>query len=175
MCAATTKASKPLDLTTLKLLSGSHSRRSEGVCLLEAVAWFAGEPHTDQPECVSGVLASYGRAFNDGLPEADRQRLVPYVERLVGTATTDLALERQRAFMAADAGVRIFAPLALRAAGLTAEADNLAGLGEVVDEASAEAAAAAAWSAARSAAAAARSAAAIDEGFALFDRLIALS
>ena len=150
-------ATAAIDLATLKLSSGDHSKRSDGVCLLEAVAWFAGRPHTDHPPCVSGVLGSFGRAFNDAIPDDARQRLIPYIPRLVGTATDDLQLELRRAFLAADAAVRIFAPIALRAAGLTAEADKLAALSEIVDEATAR-------SAAESA---------IDEGFALFDRLIA--
>ena len=207
-----------IDMATLKLRSGGHSKRSDGVCLLEAVAWFAGKPHTDHPPCVSGVLGAFGRAFNDAIPDDARQRLIPYIPQLVGTATDDIALECRRAFMAADAAVRIFASLAFRAAGLGAEADKLAALSEVVDEATARSARSAAWSAesaawsawsaesaesaagsaawsawsaarsaAESAASAAESAAgsaawsawsaarsaAIDQGFALLDRLIA--
>lgn len=144
-----------VDLATVTLTVGDHPDRDSGVCLLEAVAWFAGEPHTDHPSCVSSVLGVFGRAWNDATDDDGRARLVPYIPRLVGTA--DPGQELRRTFLLADAAVRVFAPIALRAAGLKAEADQLAGLGELVDEATARSAA---WSAARSAARSARSSAA---------------
>ena len=45
----------------------------------------AGERFSDQPRCVDPVLAAYMRAFNDRLGHRDRQRLVPYAARAVGT------------------------------------------------------------------------------------------
>lgn len=60
------------DLTTIRLLSGKHARREEGVCALELVAWLAGEEHSDHPACVSPVVAHFVRAWNDHLSDADR-------------------------------------------------------------------------------------------------------
>jgi hypothetical protein len=120
------------------------------MCIMEATAYVAGEPHSDHPACVSPVIAAFARTWNDRTDEVGRDRLIPLIPRLIGTV--DPALEQRRAFVAADAAVRVFAPAALRAAGLTAEADQLAGLGELVDEASA-------WSARSSAESAARSSA----------------
>jgi len=37
----------PLDF---KLAHGSHADWSRGACLMEAVAYVAGEPHSDHPE-----------------------------------------------------------------------------------------------------------------------------
>ncbi|MHB8420661.1 MAG: hypothetical protein ACYDCL_21525, partial [Myxococcales bacterium] len=71
------------------------------------------------------MLAAFGRAWNDATDDAGRAALVPYIPRLVDTA--DPAKEQRRAFILADAAVRVFAPTALRVAGLVAEADNLAG------------------------------------------------
>lgn len=34
-------------LETLTILKGSHTTREQGLCVMEAVAWFAGEPHSD--------------------------------------------------------------------------------------------------------------------------------
>lgn len=64
---------------------GSHIRRTDGVCLLEAVAWFAGEDHTDRPACTCPVLAAFGRTLNDRLLTAERQLLRPLIPQLAGT------------------------------------------------------------------------------------------
>ena len=45
----------------------------------------AGARFSDRPRCVDPVIAAYLRAFNDRLPHRDRQRLMPYAARVVGT------------------------------------------------------------------------------------------
>ena len=40
-----------LGLDGIELKSGSHHARDHGVCVMEAVAWVAGEPHSDHPLC----------------------------------------------------------------------------------------------------------------------------
>ena len=45
----------------------------------------AGERFSDRPRCVDPVIAAFMRAFNDRLSHRDRQRLVPYASRAVGT------------------------------------------------------------------------------------------
>ena len=45
----------------------------------------AGERFSDRPRCVDPVIAAYLRSFNDRLGHRDRQRLVPYAARVVGT------------------------------------------------------------------------------------------
>jgi hypothetical protein len=148
-----------LDLDTLVLRSGTHTSSSDGVSLMEAVSALAGEPWSNSPSCTSPVIAAYARSLNDWLPDDARQRLKAYIPRLVGTAEPDLEL--RRAFACADAAVRVFAPLALAAAGLVEEAAKLGALAPV-DRESAEsaraAAAEAAWSAAESMRSAAESA-----------------
>ena len=141
-----------LDLDTLVLRSGTHTSPSDGVSLMEAVSDFAGEPWSNSPSGTSPVIAAYARSLNDWLPDDERQRLKAYIPRLVGTAEPDLEL--RRAFACADAAVRVFAPLALKAAGLVEEAARL-GVIAPVDRESAESA----RSAAESAESAARSAA----------------
>ena len=54
--------SAPFDLDTITLDSGSHDRRTDGVCVMEAVAWWAGEDHSDRPECVSPVIGAFLRS-----------------------------------------------------------------------------------------------------------------
>lgn len=147
-------------ITTLD--HGAHRHFEDGVCAMEAVAFIAGEKHSDHPACASPVIGAFMRAWNDGLPQEDRDALIlPLIPHLVGTRGSR-ALENRRATMAADWLVRVHTPAWLRLAGLTTQADALAGLPEITDFANTpslrgplEAArkdAAAAWAAARAAA-----------------------
>ena len=157
------------DLPTITLAHGSHGSPDDGMCLLEAAAYLAGEPHSDHPQCVCPVLAAFGRSWNDSLDDEARNRLLkPFLPRLLNTRSTPDVQDR-RAFMAADWAVRTYAPAWLRLAGLDEHADNLAELREldsvqafrdaqaVIQPARKVAAAAwaAAWAAARAAAGAA--------------------
>jgi len=47
---------------TMELLKGSHDD-GNGKCGLEAVAWLAGEEHSDHPACVSPVLGDFCRCW----------------------------------------------------------------------------------------------------------------
>ena len=97
-----------------KLYRGSHSPDGH-MCLMEAVAYVAGEDWTDSPECTSPVLAAYGRVLNDEMNDDERQRLIPYITRLIGTRAS-LEVDLRRAFVLADAAVRVLVPMALRGA-----------------------------------------------------------
>jgi hypothetical protein len=70
---------------TIVLGYGAHASYEEGMCLMEAVSYVAGEDFTDRPECVSPVLAEFGRTLNDGLPYDARQRLTSLIPKLIGT------------------------------------------------------------------------------------------
>jgi hypothetical protein len=74
---------------TIVLERGSHTTPDEGMCLLEAVAFIAGEDFSDNPECVSPVLAELGRALNDLLPDKPRQQLIPLIPKLIGTVNPE--------------------------------------------------------------------------------------
>lgn len=132
-----------LDLNTLVLKAGSHPNRRSGVCVMEAVAWLAGEPHSDRPECASPVVAAFLRHLNDQMPPVVRQQLKPLIPRIAVSRASD-AVERQRAYVAADYAVREAAPWALEAAGLYAEAASLRVCAPVVDAVTARVARAAA-------------------------------
>jgi hypothetical protein len=158
------------ELDALTLLKGSHGENSDyQMCVMEAVAYVAGEPWSDHPECACPVLTSFMVPWNDQLGDADRQRLKPYIPRLVGTRSTS-EVEQRRSWMACDWLVRTFTPAWLRLAGLNEDAAALEALpeltaSELVDAAlptikKAQKSAAAAGAAARDAArAAARDAA----------------
>src|SRR5690349_401373 len=120
-------------LIDFTLKYGMHSPNDEQQwCLLEAVAWVAGEPWSDHPQCVDPVLASFGRGWNDSLrTDEERTRLLtPFIPRLVGTRSTDDVQDR-RAFMAADWAVRVYTPAWLRLAGLDERANALSMLNEL--------------------------------------------
>jgi len=127
-----------LNLDTLKLAVGKHSNRTQGVCLLEATAWFAGERNTDHPECVSAFLGAYGRALNDRLSDENRQKLVPFIPRLVGTAND--GKDEIRQWIASDWAIRVATPRYLDAANMPEEAAVLRALAPIVDRATADAA-----------------------------------
>jgi hypothetical protein len=116
----------------LRLDKGSHEPPNGefAVCLLEAVSYVAGERWTDHPECVCPVLAAFGRSWNDSLNDEDRQMLVPYIPRLVGTRSTP-QVEEARAWMATEWLVRECAPTWLRLAGLEDHAHALEHLAAV--------------------------------------------
>jgi len=97
-----------IDLGTLTLAHGDHEDRSNGLCLMEAVAWWAGEDHTDHPACVSPVLGQFGRNLNDLLPDARRQELRQFIPQLAGTAGD--GLDERRGYLALDWLVRTYLP-----------------------------------------------------------------
>jgi hypothetical protein len=157
------------------LAEGQHDRPEDGMCAMEWAAYVAGEPHTDQPVCVSPVLRSFCISLNDAWDDDMRQRLRPYLARCIGTAGD--GMDRERGFLALDWQIRTYLPAWFRLAGLTEDADRVAALAPIVDLASAKAAAplvrasrdkaAAAWDAAK--AAAARDAAGAAAGAAAWD------
>ena len=119
------------DFGRLRLEGGSHQSPDEGVCLMEAVAWLACEPHTDHPDCTCPVLGAFGRGLNDCLDVERRQRLKPFIPALVGTASDGHA--EARGFMAMDWIVCTYTPAWLRLARLDTEADGLRSLPEITD------------------------------------------
>jgi hypothetical protein len=124
------------DLSTITLAKGSHETRDAGMCLLEAVAWWAEETHGDHPACVSPVLGGFGRNLNDLLPQDKRQQLVPLIPLLPGTA--DDGLDEQRGFLALDWLIRTYTPAWLDLAGLGAEAAALRDFRRIADLAAAQ-------------------------------------
>ena len=142
------------------LRSGSHPEPKRvtsktGMCILEAVAYVAGETWGDHPECACPVIGAFLRNWNDNLPDdAARTRLLaPLVPRLVGSRATP-AIELMRSYLALDWLVRVQTPAWLELAGLKEHADLCRQLGELHDEASCKLATETVRGAQRSAAAA---------------------
>jgi hypothetical protein len=141
------------DVNTIELAAGRHEPGSGQASFLEAVSYFAGEAWSDHPECVSPLIAIFGRAWNDALPDVDRTQLLrPYIRRVVGTrCAVDLSqigilaayagdgemkdvpcmpADCARAWMCADWLIRTYTPAWLRLAGR--DTATLEGLPELV-------------------------------------------
>jgi hypothetical protein len=105
--SANTLHDKLEQITTLA--RGKHDE-GEAMCAMEAVAWLAGEPWSDAPQCASPVIAQFMRSWNDALPDVGRTRLlVPLLPDVIGTRTT-YADDETRAWMATDWLVRVNTP-----------------------------------------------------------------
>ena len=111
---------------------GTHATPADGHCAMEWVSHLAGEPHGDEPACVSPVLRALCIALNDGLADEPRQRLRPYLTRTIGTAGD--GLDGARAWLAMDWLVRTYTPAWLALAGLTEPATQLEALPAVIGD-----------------------------------------
>jgi len=159
-----------MDLTLIRFGTGKHDATDaptgdRDLCIMEAVAYIAGEPWSDAPACASPVVSAFLREWNDTLSDEDRDRLLPaavWVPRLVDSLA-DNATEERRAYLALDWMIRVQTPAWLDLTpSLAPHAAALRALPEIVDLTTAENAVAvvnAAEAAARAARYAAQSAA----------------
>ena len=107
-----------LDLDTLTLSRSNHESRDEGMCFMEAVAWLAGEEHSDQPDCACPVIRQYMIPVNDGMPDSLRAGLlVPLLSPMVGSRRDVGDTMYRRAVHVAKATVARVVPVALSSAG----------------------------------------------------------
>lgn len=108
-----------------RLQKGSHEFPGPdgGTCINEAALVAAGFEYrainsaANMPECFCHVISQYTLSLNDSLPDDQRQKLIPYVLRLVGTADSP-DVENERAKYLAMQAATVFAAQALDAAGL---------------------------------------------------------
>jgi hypothetical protein len=117
--------------TDYTLAYGTHSTPHEGRCAMEWVSYLAGEPHSDEPACVSPVLRAYCITLNDSLEDGPRQFLRPYLARTIGTASD--RFDEARSWMAMDWLIRTYVPAWLELAEQSAPAGQLAMLPAVMD------------------------------------------
>jgi hypothetical protein len=90
---------------------GAHSDPSRGVCLMEATALLAGEPHTDRPATVHPALAALARVVNDAVSDAARPTLLPLAPRMIGTAAADPALSGDLVALCSRAALAVALPI----------------------------------------------------------------
>jgi len=132
-----------LDLTAVRFGKGGHPavRYPSGdrdMCIMEAVAFMADEPWSDQPACACPVISGLLRVWNDSLSSEDRDRLLPadkWVPRLIGSRR-GTPTEQRRSYLALDWLVRTYLPAWLDLTPAFADhAAALRGLPEIVDPA----------------------------------------
>jgi hypothetical protein len=122
---------QPEQYKDIVLLGGGHAFRPQGLCLMEAVALLAGEPHTDYPQCASRVLGALGRGLNDSLDHEPRQALRRFIPAIIGTVHD--GKDPVRSLRAADWLVREWLPRWLESPSCLDSADRLRGLDPVTD------------------------------------------
>ena len=106
---------------------------------MEAVAYVAGEPHSDHPACTSPVLTTVAIRLNDLWTDDERQLLARLIPRLVGTRTTH-EHDVRRAYVMVDGTIREVVPLWIEAIGWRDLAARIRDLAPIVDVETARAA-----------------------------------
>ena len=98
-------------LDTLVLKRSSHAEAEKEFCVMEAVAYVAGEPWSDAPQCACPVITSFMVNWNDSLPnDEERTRLLkPLIPKIVGTRSTP-EVQFARSMMCMDWLCREFVP-----------------------------------------------------------------
>jgi hypothetical protein len=104
---------------------------------MEAVAYIAGESHSDTPKCVCPVIGAAARRINDWMTQAERDEfLAPILFDFAGTVGTREDKVR-RGYIAADFAVRVFAPMRMRARKHVKLAELMEAIPPITDKASA--------------------------------------
>ena len=89
----------------ITLLKGSHAdtgTTGQG-CFMNVIAYLNGEPQiTDQSPCVCPVVRPIAIWLNDYMRANERQQLLPFIMRAMGSATTDKGELVRRAWLAVD-------------------------------------------------------------------------
>lgn len=118
-----------LDVTRLEevkkegLTKGRHNVMGD-FCIMEAVAYVTHDVHTDHPVAVCSVIAAFARTFNDAIDYDSRQRLLAYVDRMIGTGGQEEKSLECAAMLAEWAAMTIL-PMTCEMVGLNEEAENL--------------------------------------------------
>jgi len=102
-------------LKEVELSAGKHSSFEKGACVMEMVSYIAAEPWSDRPRCACPVLTGYAIRVNDNSEHKERQRLMPFVVRLVNTRDANYVARAE--FLAHASFTRIL-PLLTDALGL---------------------------------------------------------
>ena len=121
MGSATDIATMP-DGRRIRLAPGAHGSPGDGVCVVELASLIANEEFSDRPRCVCPVVGSFLRGLNDRAAHAERQRLVPYAPRIVGSRAgrsitrrrRDMCLEWAGANLQGGAARRFLGEIAIR-------------------------------------------------------------
>lgn len=78
------------------LSHGKHKNPAEGACIMEMVAFLAGEVHTDHPQCVHPYLITFGINVNDFVSDDNRNRLALLIPIFMNTTGIDIRVLTRR-------------------------------------------------------------------------------
>lgn len=102
-----TRSWKTAPLVVPILSAGRHRSARQGACFMEFASYLAGERWSDHPACTHPLLAALARDVNDLTSDAERDRLMPLVHRVIGLRGDDHALAAVIAVRAAAAALPI--------------------------------------------------------------------
>jgi hypothetical protein len=120
------------DFESIVLEAQPHPHRGTRLTLLELVSWINHEPHTDAPQSVSPVLATFLRWWSAGVDASFLDRLKTRAVA-IAAAPSGPELDSTRRWAATDWLVRVQAAAWLRLAGFEDVADRLGALGALSD------------------------------------------
>ena len=108
-------------LAKITLGYGGHKSPKQGMCIMEAVSYIAGEQFSAYPECACPVITGFMVSFNDTLLDnAARDRWIkPLIPAIVGSRVfqadgkKDADVLIRRSLIAGDAALRRFVPFTL--------------------------------------------------------------
>ena len=100
-------------LSRINLDYGKHGSLQQGACVMECVAYVAGEPHTDHPSCACPVVTKVAAFVNDEYPAVRENGLSSRVLRLAGSNKSPEA-SKQRAYFLMDFVLRTVTPNSIR-------------------------------------------------------------
>lgn len=127
-----------------RLQLGRHPRFADGANLFEAVAYVAGQPHSNRPADVSIAIVSFIDRLEGRLHQDEYQRFIPLISLLVDSAVSE-DVEHFRAIALVDAAARHLAPMAFDARSWTKAALTLRSLERLDDRAAVKRARSACW------------------------------
>lgn len=83
----------------ITISAGVHEEGGQEMCIMEAVAFIANEPHTDVPQCADPFLTYFMQGINDSLHDPNLYaQLKPIAKDLVGTRGDSSAAYQQEVF-----------------------------------------------------------------------------
>jgi hypothetical protein len=88
----------------IRLAPGRHDSPRDGACVVELASLIGGEEFSDRPRCVCPVIGAFLRGWNDRAAYADRSRLRPYAERIVGSRESRAVTHERRDMCLESAG-----------------------------------------------------------------------
>lgn len=87
-------------MKAFKFSSGAHATREDGMCVMETVAYLAGEPHSYVPKCADMAICNLAILVNDNTTDEIRNEMLQDLPwRIVGTANPLFNLERWNMLM----------------------------------------------------------------------------